>query len=87
MDFVALSTSKPASPVFYQYVTDVMFKELIQAHFPVVSRPATQRSVTITNEEANVIRYAAGYTLRTVREKVEKGSHPLKVEMVLAIMN
>ena len=57
VDFVALSTSEPASPVFYQYVTDVVFKELIQAHFPVVSRPATQRSVTITNEEANVIRY------------------------------
>ena len=86
VDFVALSTSEPASPVFYQYVTDVVFKELIQAHFPVVSRPATQRSVTITNEEANVIRYAAGYTLRTVREKVEKESHPLKEEMVLAIM-
>ena len=27
-----------------------------------------------------------GYTLRTVREEVEKGSHPLKEEMVLAIM-
>ena len=27
-----------------------------------------------------------GYTLRTVREEVEKGSHLLKEEMVLAIM-
>ena len=86
VDFGALSTSEPASPVFYQYVTDVVFKELKQTHFPVVSQPPTQRSVTITNKEANVIRCAAGYTLRAVREKVKKESHPLKKEMVLAIM-
>ncbi len=77
VDFVSLSTSEP---VFYQYVTDGVFKELIQARFPMVSH---QRSVTITNEEANVIRYAAGYTLRTLRKQIEKGSHPLKEEMVL----
>ncbi len=80
VDFVSLSTSEP---VFYQYVTDVVFKELIQARFPVVSH---QRSVTITNKEANVIRYAAGYTLRTLRKKIERGSHPLKEEMVLTTM-
>ncbi len=70
VDFVSLSTSVPVSPVFYQYVTDVVFKELIQARFPVVSRPAPQRSFPITNEEANVIRYAAGYTLHTLRKKI-----------------
>ena len=87
VDFILLSTSEPASPVFYQYVTDIVFRELIQAHFPVVGRPAPQRSsVIITNEEANVIRYAAGYTLRTLRKRIEKGSHPLKEEVVLAIM-
>ena len=57
----------------------------VQTHFP-VSGPPTQRSVTITNEEASIIRYASGYSLRTVREIVKKGSHPLMEEMVLAIM-
>lgn len=84
--WVDLSTSEPVSPVFYQYVTDIVFKELIYTHFPLVSQPAPQRSVTITNEEANVIRYAARYTLHTLRKKIERGSHPLKEEMVLATM-
>ncbi len=28
VDFVSLSTAEPVSPVFYQHVTDVVFKEL-----------------------------------------------------------
>lgn len=85
--FVELTTKQQASPVFYQYVTDVMFKELITNHFPVESRPSTtQRDVSISNEERNAIRYAAGYTVRALRKKIEASSHPLKEELILALV-
>ena len=84
--FVLTCGKVSASPAFYQYATDIVFKELIQIYFPVASQPIAQKSTTITNTEANVIRYAAGYTLRTLRRKIEASSHPLKEEMVSALM-
>ena len=86
-DFVKLSTEQQASPAFYQYVTDVIFKELIRRHCPVEScTTSTSRDTSLTNEEANAIRYAAGYTIRALRKKIEASSHALKEELVLAIM-
>lgn len=85
-DFVLTCGKVSASPAFYQYATDIVFKELIQIYFPVASQPIAQKSTTITNTEANVIRYAAGYTLRTLRRKIEDSSHPLKEEMVSVLM-
>ena len=38
------------------------------------------------DEEGKVINYAAGYTLCELRRKIEKSSHPLKEELVCAIM-
>lgn len=32
--------SKPVTLIFYQYVTDLVFKELIKLHFPVVGQLA-----------------------------------------------
>ena len=32
---IQLSIGKSASPIFYQYTTDVLFKTVIRSHFPV----------------------------------------------------
>ena len=82
-EFISMSAREPADPAFYP---DMVFKELIKEHFFVHSKPTTQKDVTLTNEEANVIHYAAGYTLHTLRRTIEASSHPLKEEMVLALM-
>lgn len=86
-EFIQISTQQPAHPAFYQHVSDVMLEELIRKHFPLGNKPNTSKDTTITMNEANVIRYAAGYTLRRVRKKVEASSHHLKEEMVLCIMD
>ena len=84
-DFVQLSTKQPACPAFYQYVGDSVFKALVWKECPVESHTAST-TTSITNEEANAIRYAAGYTLRALRRKIEASSHRMKEELVLAIM-
>ena len=78
-----MSAREPVDPAFNP---DMVFKELIKEHFFVHSKPTTQKDVTLTNEEANIIHYAAGYTLHTLRRTIEASSHPLKEEMVLALM-
>ena len=45
------------------------------------------KDTAISNEEANVIRYAAGYTLRTVKKKVRTSAQRLKEEIVACIMD
>ena len=37
----------------------------------------------VSSTEANALRYAAGYVCRHLRRKLEKGSHPLKEELII----
>ena len=83
--FIHTSTQQPADPSFYQHVSDVVFDELIKQKFPLQKKAKIQTA--ITNEEANVIRYAAGYTLRTVKKKLGTSAHRLKEEIVECIMD
>ena len=83
-EFIHLSTSQGQStpPVFFQYVMDVVFKNLIETTF--LSK-ANQSAPAISTEEEKVIRYAAGYTLRTLKRKLQGSSNPLKKHMIAAI--
>ena len=51
------------SSIFYQYLTDNIFQQLIEIKFPADAtvQPANQYSVDLTVEEASGLRYAAGY--------------------------
>ena len=64
-----------------------MFDELIKQKFPHQKKENIPKDTAITNEEANVIRYAAGYTLRTVKKKLGTSVHRLKEEIVECIMD
>ena len=83
-----LSIGKPASPIFYQYITDVMFKMMIKSHFPVslVACGQTSGVPPLDYQESNALRYAAGYVPRAIRKRLERGSHPLKEELVLCLV-
>ena len=52
-----------SSPIFYLYLTDNIFQQLIKIKFPTDAtvQPANQCSVDLTFEEASGLRYAAGY--------------------------
>ena len=85
--FIQTSTQQPVDPSFYQHVSDIVFDELIKQKFPLQKKPNMPKDTAISNEEANVIRYAAGYTLRTVKKKVGTSAHRLKKEIVACIMD
>ena len=71
-------------PTFYQAVTDNLFKQLILAQ-TAVEEPDLQPVQPLTCEDANVIRYAAGYVCRKVYEKIRKSSRPNKDELLQSI--
>ena len=60
-------------PYLYQEITDRIFDNLVKDTYPVLEKdPATSsQSTAITYADANVIRFAAGYVCRSLKEKVE----------------
>ena len=78
VQFLQRSTSLSPCPIFYQFVSDRAFKELMKAHFIVEQSPANVCIQELSYGEENALRYAAGYIPRALRRKLERSSHPLK---------
>ena len=74
------------TPVLYQHLTDLLFKGLLRYSYSVANDTSKQPS-PLTNNEANALRYVAGYVCRHLRKKIEASAHPLKEEMVLYLMS
>lgn len=68
--FLKESLNCDATPIFYQYVTDKFFGKLIKFHFPVEDATESVTPSSLTYEELNAIRYAAGYVYRAVWKKI-----------------
>ena len=80
------SLGKQITPIFYQYVTTAIFKEVIKHQFPINAETGPAKDLpALTYEESNALRYAAGYVPRALRKRLEKGSHPLKEEIILCL--
>ena len=78
--FLKISAAIRPCPIFYQYVTDQVFKDMMQK---LANRAYTETGLTY--EEVNAVHYSAGYVPRALRKKLERGSHPLKKELVLCL--
>ena len=74
-----------ATPIFYQHMTDLVFRYLIRNHF-VGSSGDTTPATAVSSHEAGVLRYVAGYVCRHLRKKIERGNHKFKEELVLCLM-
>ena len=76
-----------ASPTFYQYATDVVFRQLIQEQFPLPKRSAEQSdpSAVISYQESNVLRYVSGYVCHALTARVKSSNHPQKKELLLCL--
>ena len=85
-DFLQQVTSEPPVPTFYQEVTDLMFECMVQAAFPVERESEASSADPITYSDANVIRYAAGYVARKVKEKICKSALPNKPALIKCLM-
>lgn len=87
VDFLKVFAPIGPCPIFYQYVTDRVFKDMVLEHFQ-VNAETGNRAYTetgLTYEEVNALRYSAGYVPRALRKKLERGSHPLKEELILCL--
>lgn len=76
------------APSFYQHLTDLVFRKMMQDHL-IFSSPTDSDTCTvtpITQQEGNALRYAAGYVCRHLRKKIERGSHEFREELVLCLM-
>ena len=57
---------------------------MIKCHFPVHPVATQAHDVPpLGYQESNALRYAAGCVPQAIRKRVERGSHPLKEELVL----
>lgn len=88
--FLLQAVGEEPYPLFYQFITDHVFNVLIRQHFPVLVADETATSSTqesLTYAETNALRYAAGYVCRSVKKHLMGSSHPLKEELVLALVD
>ena len=78
--FLRECTAEQASPTFFQYITDVIFKEMIKREFPLTSIDGGSNEAPLSYLEKNALRYSAGYVTRNLRKQLQRSAHPNKVE-------
>ncbi len=62
--------------------------EIVKEYFKLPENADTQvPAEALTYEEANALRYTAGYVCRSVRKKLEAAKHPLMEELMLALVD
>lgn len=80
-NFLELSSCE-AAPVFYQYVTDSLMDQLIKLRYPIASNPASEEELHLTYEEQSAVRYAAGYTVRSLLKKAKRAKCKQKQDIM-----
>lgn len=83
-EFFMLSTGEKGPPILYQYLTDHIFKQLVETNFP-LEQEERSSSQALSDIERKALRYAAGYVERALTKQIRKSSHPLKVDMLAAL--
>ena len=75
-------------PILYQRVGDAILERVVKEKYPVSqSLCSTQQQPSITTQEMNALRYAAGYIPRALQKKLKKSAHPLKDELQLCLLD
>lgn len=76
----------PLIPNLYQTVTDRLFQNHIEFHFPLSDSEASEvEDDKLTFEKESAIRYAGGYVFCSVKKQIQKSSNPQKQQLVEAI--
>ena len=86
--FLCQNLGTPGHAIFLQCVGDRIFKSLIKKSFPVIQQEAEVDNTitpTISHQEMNALRYAAGYVPRALRKKLKKSANPLKGQLFLCL--
>ena len=82
------AAGKPVKPVLFQHLTDVMFRKYLSDHIQVIylQQQSGSKDIELRESEKGVLRYVAGYICRHLQQKLERGSHQFKEEMILCLM-
>ena len=73
------------TPVLYQHVTDLIFRQLI--HSSLLGSKGKADILSLTKNEGRAMRYAIGYICRHLRKKIEKYHHEHKEELILCLVS
>ena len=73
------------NPTFYQYAGHYIFKQLITMRHSITVHKEAALPPTLTYEEKNGLRYAAGYIPKMLRKRLKTSSHPLREDIILCI--
>ena len=77
-------SEKSSTALFYQHVTDILFRLLVKSHYQIANN--SNPTVSLNDQEANALRYAAGFVCRHLRNKIERSTHILKEELIVCLM-
>ena len=85
MKFLGYSDGDAAKdPILYQHLTQLLLERRVKEHYPVAEEQSKQKK-TLDFEEANSVRYIAGYVLRALKKKLLRMSNPLQKELDLCL--
>ena len=74
------------SPIFYQFITDQLFKNTLKEIFKVEVSHAQRPDITLDYDEKNCIQYVAGALFRAVQKKIKRSALPMKEELLLCMV-
>ena len=84
------SAQLEASPTFYQYVSDELFKYLIKQRHPIYDAPGSGEECNepiMTHVEENALRYVIGFICRRLKEHFESSSDDNKDDIIFLILS
>ena len=60
---------------------------MIKRQYPIEPKESGAEEVSLTYEEANALRYTAGYIPRALAKKLKKSAHPLSEELSICLLD
>ena len=79
--------AEEASPTFFQYITDVIFRDMIKHEFRLISTNQDSSEAPLSYLEKNALRYTAGYVTRHLHKQLQCSAHPQKAELQLCLLD
>ena len=83
--FLSTSISVTASPIFYQFVVDMVFSSLLKQRHHIDMPEEVSLEESFTYEEKNGLRYTAGSVIRAVKKKLKRSANPMKEHLIACL--
>ena len=91
--FLSNNLQATSHPIFCQCIGDKLFKSIIKSTFLLSTSSETAAAgkeaptIIISHQEANALRYAAGYVPRAIGKKLKKSTDPQKAQLWLCLLD